>query len=187
MDVAIAMALFAGLALTVAVALTAGGQGSASTWEHSVAQSVIRDKLAEMQETANVDMSTVYLTYHGTWDKPTGSGTVNTTGKDFPVPQLTGGNLNVRLFKNESGTGSPTLGQTLSAPRTDRGTARIPVELGGARDLNGDGDMADELGPTADDARLLPARLELTWRDRTGIVSRIVVHALIGSTTNLNN
>ncbi|MCO5167202.1 MAG: hypothetical protein M9894_12690 [Planctomycetes bacterium] len=185
-DVSIGLAVFAGLALTVAMALTAGSRGGESAWRHSVAQSLLRDKLAEMQEAANVDMKDVYVAYHGTWDKPTGSGTINTTGKDFAVPELPHGNLNIRLYKNESGAGAPTPGATISG-RPDRATAYIPAELGGARDLNGDGDMNDELGPTADDARLLPARLELTWRDSTGVVERIVVHALIGSTTNLNN
>lgn len=171
-DVTAALALFAGLALVVSSALVTSLQGGGSTWRSSVAMSVLRDRLAEIQETANTDMANVYPTYHGAWS---GSGTT------FSVPDLPDGQLTIVCYKNETSTPA---GNNLSG-RSDDTTAPIPTELGGPRDLNMDGDANDELGPTADDAKLVPMTLTLTWTEN-GLTQRISVNALIGSTTVLN-
>lgn len=171
-DVTVALGVFAGLVLVVSSALVTGVEGGGSTWRSSVAMSVIRDRLAEIQETANTNMASVYTTYHGSW---------NGSGKTFDVAELPNGKLHIFCYKNET---NKSAGTTVASGRTDKHTAPIPSELGGPRDLNMDGDAEDELGPTGDDAKLIPMTLTLTWTEKTS-TQRLRVHALIGSTTVL--
>lgn len=159
-EVAIALAVFTGMAFLVSVTLSTSVAGSGTAWRRSVGLNAVRDVVATMQDAANTDLPQVYDDFNGT---------------TVAVPELTGGQIVITCYRNEGSTAGGA-------------STRIPTELGGDRDLNMDGDDDDDC--IGADLKLVPTRLVLTWTEgrsgSTNLPERVIVYALIGSTVSLN-
>jgi hypothetical protein len=117
----------------------------------------LRDLLAEIQGTANLDadlaaqegIGAVYGKYNG---------------QTYPVDVLTSASITVTCYANE---------------------ATVPALHGGAQDLNFDGDSGDNHGGAANGSDLLivPVTLALTYNDGKG-TQTLTLHRLVTQTTD---
>ena len=157
LEVLTSLSVFAILVLSVCMTLVRGVQHRNLTFELYRAMSAVRDKVAEIQDTANGPedlaadrgIGAVYARYHA---------------KTFPVPELPSGQLSITCYPNEN---------------------TVPTLLGGPQDLNLDGDPLDDLGnqSAGTDLKIVPMVLTLTFME-SGVARKLTLHRLITKTTN---
>jgi len=156
-EIMVSLSIFAILVLSVSLALVHGIRQRRESFQFYRALSAIRDKVAEIQETANLPqdlannrgIGAVYAKYHS---------------KSFAVPDLPSGQVTITCYPDETS---------------------VPAVLGGPQDLNFDGDPDDNLGNISNgtDLKLVPLILVCTFVDNA-TPSSVAMHRLITKTTN---
>lgn len=141
--------------LSTGMTLLRGYGQRRESFQAYLAANAVRDLMAEIQETANLDqdlgalegIGAVYQRYHN---------------QTFNVPSLPNGQIVVFCYANE---------------------ATVPASLGGPQDLNFDGDAADDAGAASGtDLKLVPLRMTVTSEQDSQTLYSMVVHRLVTQT-----
>ncbi len=156
-EVTVAITVFVVTALGVGAALTDGIQHRQQSFQIYQGLNVLRDIVAEVQNTANLPQNLV---------AQEGIGAIYDVyqGQTRAVPNLPNAQVVITCFPSE---------------------ASVPLELGGPQDLNFDGDAVDDLGNISNgsDLKIVPMMFTLTMG--TGKTSQtITFHRLITKTTD---
>jgi hypothetical protein len=139
LEIAISLSLLVVVGVAVSLTLVSGMQHRRGSLQMFLAESAVRDLLAEIQDVANLPQNlpaqqgigAVYARYNN---------------QTFPMAALANGQINVTCFPGE---------------------ATVPLALGGPQDLNFDGDAQDDLGSLGNgtDLKLVPLTLTATFTD----------------------
>jgi hypothetical protein len=156
-EAAASISVFTIIALVVGLSLVRGMEHERQSFEYYQALAALRDFIADVQETANLDtnlsaqegIGSIYAKYNA---------------KTFTISTLSGGQIAVTCYPNE---------------------ATVPSALGGVQDLNFDGDAADNHGGAAagSDLLLVPMTFTLTYNGVSGSQT-IVLNRLVTQTTD---
>ncbi len=154
-EIVISMSIFLVFVLPVAITLLRGMEHREFSFQNYRAMNSLRDKAAEIQETANLKqdlaaqegIGAIYAKYDN---------------KTFSIPEVSGGQISVTCFADE---------------------ATVPTALGGPQDLNFDNDAQDNLGNQSNgtDLKLVPMTLTITFGDDTP-QQTLTIHRLITKT-----
>ncbi len=154
-EVAVSLSVFTIIAVPVAITLLRSMEYDGQSHQMYLATSALRDRIADVQETANLAQNLVAEEGIGAvYDKY--------DGQTFTVAALPSGQISFECYADE---------------------AAVPVSLGGPQDLNFDGDATDNLTAVGFDLRLVPMVLTLTFAAGGGSQT-IIMHRLITQTTN---
>ncbi len=156
-EVAVSLAIFAVLILSVLMTLTQGIVHRRETFESYLAMQSLRDQIADAQGTANEPQDlTLQVGIGAVFSKLSGATTL--------LPQLDSGQVDVTIYPIE---------------------ASVPTVLGGPQDLNFDGDTGDNLGNLAagTDMKIIPMTFTATYTEGGNTVT-LTAHRLIAQTTD---
>lgn len=157
-EIAVSLGIFAVLILSVLMTLTQGIVHRRESFESYLAMQALRSQIALAQRTANEPQDlTLQMGIGAVFDKY--------DNKTTTVPTLNSGQVLVTTYPTES---------------------TVPTLLGGAQDLNFDGDAADSLGnlSAGTDLKLVPMTFTATYVDKGNNTVTLSAHRLIGQTTD---
>lgn len=165
-EVTISFAMFVVMVLAVSMTLVAGMRQRRATFEWYQAMRSARDMVAEIQHNANADQDlTVSLGVGATYVKYNAQTTVSTINKMIgETPTTECNSVAVAVYPDETS---------------------VMSKLGGAQDLNFDGDAADNLGNAGagTDLKLVPMEVIVTYTEANQ-TRTLTVPRLVTKTTN---
>ena len=157
LDVVMAIGVFSIISTSVFLSLITGMDHRRQSFQVYRALNVLRDKVAEVQDVANLPqdlaaqegIGAIYARYHST---------------TVTAPDLPSGQVSITCFPNE---------------------ATVPAALGGPQDLNFDGDDDDDLGNMSNgtDLRLVPMTITVSFTE-DGVTQTRTANHLITKTTD---
>lgn len=154
-EILVAVTVLSVVLLSTGLTLLRGYGQRRESFQAYLAANAVRDLMADIQATANLDqdlgalegIGAVYQKYHN---------------QTFNVPSLPAGQIVVFCYGNE-------------------GT--VPTALGGPQDLNFDGDAVDDATVAAgSDLKLVPLRVTVTSSQDSTQLYSMVVHRLVTQT-----